>query len=250
MKRVVFFGSIGLARKCLEEIVTGQDIELLGVCCSPIISGWREDESVYSYCESNNIPILTFDEVEDLSPDIGFSVRYDKIIPEKVIYSFKQGIFNTHGGILPEYRGSYCNINALINNEEEYGVTLHYISKGVDVGDVVAIKKVKITEDDTGFTLYKKSEQLCYDVLRENIQDIVNDTNKRIPQEDLIQSGHSFGTYYAKSTLEKKSIGLENLKNSMNIVRAFDSPYHEPAYTEVEGKKIYLRVSYGSSEKQ
>jgi methionyl-tRNA formyltransferase len=250
MKKVVFFGSIGLARKCLEEIVNGQDIELLGVCCSPIISGWREDESVYSYCKRNNIPILTFNEVENLSPDIGFSVRYDKIIPEKVIYSFKQGIFNTHGGILPEYRGSYCNINALINNEEEYGVTLHYISKGVDVGDVVAIKKVKINEDDTGFTLYKKSEQLCYDVLKENIQDIINDTNERISQDDLILLGHSSGTYYAKSTLAKKSIGLEYLESSMNIVKAFDSPYHEPAYTVVEARKVYLRVSYGLSDQQ
>ena len=74
----------------------------------------------------SNDAILTFGEVVTLEPDIGFSVRYDKIIPVKVINAFKQGIFNIHGGILPEYRGSYCNINALINNETEYGVTALY----------------------------------------------------------------------------------------------------------------------------
>ncbi|MGY6766173.1 methionyl-tRNA formyltransferase [Faecalibacterium prausnitzii] len=248
MKKVVFFGSIGLARKCLEEIVLKQDIELLGVCCSPIESTWREEESVYSFCQRKGIPVLTFDDIEKLSPDIGISVRYDKIIPENVIDAFKLGIFNTHGGILPEYRGSYCNINALINGEEEYGVTLHYISKGVDTGDIVDIKKVSISESDTGFTLYKKSEKLCYDVLKENIEDIIKGTNKRVSQDEYIDAGHISNTYFAKSTLEKKSIEFNEIKNSLNIIRAFDSPFHEPAYTVIEGKKVYLRVDYGISE--
>ncbi|WP_374723712.1 methionyl-tRNA formyltransferase [Calidifontibacillus erzurumensis] len=248
MKRVVFFGSIGLAKKCLEEIVMKQKINLLGVCCNPTLSDWRDDESVYSFCIRNNIPILTFDEVEKLSPDVGFSVRYDKIIPERVINSFKQGIFNTHGGILPSYRGSYCNINALINNENEYGVTLHYISKGVDTGDIVAVKIINISNDDTGFTLYKKSEQLCYEILKENIKDILNGTNNRISQDDLINNGHSCNTYYAKNTLAKKFIDIKDIEKSANIIRAFDSPYHEPAFTIIEGRKVYLRVKYNSVE--
>src|SRR5690554_595106 len=99
MKRVVFFGSIGLAKRCLEEIVMKEDVELLGVCSTELTSTWREDEPVYTFSKKNNIPFLTFEEVEELSPDIGFSVRYDKIIPKSTIDSFKQGIFNTHGGI-------------------------------------------------------------------------------------------------------------------------------------------------------
>lgn len=222
MKRVVLFGSIGLAKRCLKEIIMmNENIELLGVCCTPLLSGWRKEESVYAFCRSNDIPILTFGEVVTLEPDIGFSVRYDKIIPVKVINAFKQGIFNIHGGILPEYRGSYCNINALINNETEYGVTLHYISEGVDTGDVVAIKKFKISEDDTGFTLYKKSEKLCYDILKENIQAIVNNTNERISQDKLIKAGHISNNYDAKSTMSKKKIDINDLKGSLNIIRAF-----------------------------
>ena len=82
MKRVVFFDSIGLAKKCLEEVVMKEDVELLGVCCTQLTSTWREDESVYTFSKKSNIPILSFEEVEELSPDIGFSVRYDKIIPQ------------------------------------------------------------------------------------------------------------------------------------------------------------------------
>lgn len=247
MKRVVFFDSIGLAKKCLEEVVMKEDVELLGVCCTQLTSTWREDESVYTFSKKSNIPILSFEEVEELSPDIGFSVRYDKIIPQSTIDSFKQGIFNTHGGILPEYRGSYCNINALINDEEEYGVTLHYISQGVDAGDVVAIKKVRIEESDTGFSLYKKSEQLCYEVLKENIKKIIGDENEKISQDDLIAKGHKCGVYYVKSTISKKLIDTDKIKDSLNVIRAFDSPFHEPAYTMFGDKKVYLRTNYGDN---
>lgn len=244
MKKIVFFGSIGLAKRCLEEIIMKQDIKLLGVCCSELSTTWRKDESVYSFAINNKIPILSFDEVEKLSPDIGISVRYDKIIPETTINSFKQGIFNTHGGILPEYRGSYCNINALINNEKEYGVTLHYISKGIDSGDVVSIKKIVIDESDTGFSLYNKSEQLCYEVLNENIEEIISNSNGRIPQLRLIAEGHVCNTYYEKHTLKKKNIDVNKIENNTNIIRAFESPFHEPAYSIVNNKKIYFRINY------
>lgn len=244
MKRVVFFGSIGIAKRCLEEIVMKEDIELLGICCTQLTSTWREEESVYPFCIKNNIPILSFEQIKSLSPDIGFSVRYNKIIPQDIIISFKQGIFNTHGGILPEYRGSYCNINALINNEKEYGVTLHYISQDVDAGDIVAIKKIKIEESDTGFSLYKKSEQLCYEILKENIKKIIDGQNERIPQKELIEKGHKCTVYYSNDTISKKMIDVEKIRESINIIRAFDSPFHEPAYTIINNKKIYLRTNY------
>lgn len=194
----------------------------------------------------NNIPILSFEKIVALSPDIGISVRYDKIIPQSVIVSFKQGIFNTHGGILPEYRGSYCNINSMINNEKEYGVTLHYISQSIDEGDIVAIKKIGIEDTDTGFSLYIKSEKLCYEILMENIDDIINGRNKRIPQDMLIKNGHKSCVYYTKSTIAKKKIDIDKLKDSLNIIRAFDSPYHEPAYILINNRKIYLRTTYGN----
>lgn len=248
MKRVVFFGSIGLAKKCLEEIVLKEDVELLGVLCSHTLSDWRSGNSVYSYCMEEKIPLLTFDEINTLSPDIGISVRYNELIPEEVIASFKQGIINTHGGILPEYRGSYCNINALINGENEYGVTLHYISRGIDSGDIVAIKKVSINEEDTGFSLYNKSEQLCYEILKENIKEILSNLNNRITQKDMICNGHVSNTYYTESTLTKKKIRLEDIEDSLNIIRAFDSPYHEPAHILINERKIYLRSSYSRTK--
>lgn len=244
MKKIVFFGSIGLAKKCLEEIILMENVELLGVVCSPIKSNWRNEENVYEYCLRNNIPLLTFKEIEELNPDIGISIRFDKVIPKSTIEVFSQGIFNTHGGILPEYRGSYCNINTILNKEKYFGVTLHYISEGLDTGDIVAIKKVEIKDRDTGFSLYQESEKLCYEVLKDNFKDIINDNNIRVTQDSLIAKGHTFNTYTTKKTIEKKEIPFEKLQESLHIIRAFDSPHHEPAFTYFDSEKVFLRVNH------
>nr|WP_239540143.1 formyltransferase family protein [Salimicrobium jeotgali] len=216
----------------------------MGVCCEPINNGWREEESVYEYCQKEDIPILKLDEVPSLKADIGISVRFNKIISKEVIQSFAQGIFNTHGGILPEYRGSYCNINTILNEDKEFGVTLHYISEGVDTGDIVATKKVKVSEEDTGFTLYKKSEHLCYELLNEKFGLILNDKNPRIPQESLISDDRPANTYYSKKTLAKKELCDLNSSESLKVVKAFDSPHHEPAYIKLNDEKVYLRTTY------
>lgn len=244
--KVVFFGSIGIARKILEEIVLQRDIELVGVCCSKLENTWRTDESVYDFCRKNNIKILTDEEIIEIKPNLGISVRYNKIISQSVIDSFSMGIVNTHGGILPEYRGSYCNVNAIINGEKEYGVTLHYIDKGVDTGDIVAIKKTKIKENDTGFNLYKISELFCFELLNENIDDLISGKNTRISQNDYIMDGHKCHEYKAKTTLKMKYLTEDEVftEKGIRVIRAFDSASHEPAYTIINGKKIYLRVGY------
>lgn len=244
--RVVFFGSIGIAKKILDEIVLSRDVELLGVCCKQINNSWRSEETVFEYCVKHEIPILTDEDIILQKPDLGISVRYDRIIKKEVIDSFSLGIVNTHGGILPEYRGSYCNINAIINGEYEYGVTLHYIDEGVDTGDIIEIKKIMINDCDTGFDLYKISEQFCYELILDNIDNLLTGNNQRIPQSEYIAKGHVCNEYKAKETLELKCIDIskDEKERIWRIVRAFDSDNHEPAYMMCNNKKVYLRVRF------
>ena len=42
--RVVFFGSIGIAKKILQDIVIPKGVEVLGVCCEKVINNWRKEE--------------------------------------------------------------------------------------------------------------------------------------------------------------------------------------------------------------
>ena len=245
--RVVFFGSIGIAKKILQDIVIPKGVEVLGVCCEKVINNWRNEESVYEFALRTGIPVLELSEVSDLHADIGISIRFNKIIQEDVINSFRLGIVNSHGGILPEYRGSYCNINAILNGETEYGVTLHYIHSGVDDGDIIDIKKIQITDDCTGLDLYRESERLCYEVVQENIDALLAGINRRVTQAEYIKSGHVCNLYKRDNTIKAKDLtGIDmNSPLWLRTVRAFDSPYHEPAYVNVGEKKVYVRYRYG-----
>lgn len=246
--KVVFFGSIGIARRILENIILKKDVELLGVCCEQTINDWRGEESVFHFVNKNRIPILSLENISGLSADLGISVRFHKIIPENVISSFRLGIVNTHGGILPEYRGSYCNINAILNDEKEYGVTLHYIQPGVDDGDIVDIRKIAVNDDSTGFELYRESERLCFELVEENIDALLAGINQKIPQQLYIHNGHRCNLYKRDHTIRAKDLTDINIYDPLwlRTVRAFDSPYHEPAYIRLGDKKIYVRFRFGS----
>ena len=245
--KVVFFGSIGIAKQILEDIILKRDVDLLGVCCEKTINAWREEESVYEFAKKNNIRCLDLSDIPNLKPDLGVSVRFNKIIKENIINSFRLGIVNTHGGILPEYRGSYCNINAILNDEKEYGVTLHYIQPGVDDGDIVDIKTVPINSDSTGLDLYKESERLCYELIASNLDVLLQGTNKRTSQEELIKAGHICNTYRREETIRSKDLSEISITDELwlRTVRAFDSPYHEPAYIRIGDEKVYVRYRYG-----
>lgn len=249
-KRIVLFGSIGIAKECLEKILyTHKDIEIVGVCCKKDIPSWRNEESVYSFCKAKGIKIVEMREVKNLKADIGICIRFDQLITQEIIDSFSIGIFNTHGGILPNYRGTYSNINALINGEKEYGVTLHCVDSGIDTGDIVDILKIEIQSDDTGYDLYRKGERLCFDILKKNINDLLSGKFVTISQQQLIDSGIPSKTYSMKKTIQKKKLSTDDLQNKecLNIIRAFDSPFHELAYVLINNKKVYLTVKQGEN---
>lgn len=245
--RVVFFGSIGVAAKILEELLLPERrLQIVGILCEKDISSWRTERSVYDVLCDAGLPLLTFERLLDMDVDLGISVRYNRIIRPEVIARFRCGIVNTHGGILPEYRGSYCNINAILNGEKEYGVTLHYISEGVDTGDIVDTLTVPVKEEDTGFSLYRASERLCYAIVQKNLEDLLRNRNRRVPQAALVQAGRNARTYRSAETLALKRVTEAEIMSGFALrkVRAFDSDVHEPAYMELEGRRVYLRLNY------
>jgi len=248
-KNVILFGSIPLATKVLKLLENNNSANLKGVCCVDLQSNkWRHEQelpSAYKYCKENNIPILNHNDLLENTYDIGISVRYHKILSQEIIEKFKQGIINAHGGLLPKYRGTYNNIHAILNKEEVFGASLHYISDGIDNGDIVDTREVKIKDDDTGFDLYQKSEEMCYELFVDNLDSIIKGENNRTPQDTIIEKENiDVNNYKSNELSELKKIDLDNINQSYDIIRAFDSPFHEPAYTILDNKKIYLRTKY------
>jgi len=244
MKSIVLFGSIPLARKCLEFLFSKKDIKVVGVLTKTNYKS--SEETVAEFAIRNNIPIINFEICEKLKPDIGFSIRFHKILKTKTINSFKYGIINLHGGPLPYYKGSCNNIFAILNKEKKFGVTLHYIDEGIDTGDIIAQKIFSVSQEETGYSLYLKTIHKGFELFEENINSIINLTNIRIKQNDIKSNYFKKSYYYKKKDLENfKCIDIKNqgISEITRIVRAFYFPGKEGAYFKDGKSKIYLTLN-------
>jgi methionyl-tRNA formyltransferase len=90
------------------------------------------------------------------------------IIPDTVLQRASYAAINFHPGS-PEYPGTGCTNFAIYNKEKEYGVTCHYMKAMVDTGNIIAVKRFPLTDDDTVFGVtqqcYQLIEKLFYEIM-------------------------------------------------------------------------------------
>ncbi|MBU2599712.1 formyl transferase [bacterium] len=184
--------------------------------------------------------------IKSLSPDIGISVNFGYTIKKEFLDIFPQGCINLHTSYLPYNRGAHPNIWSIIE-ETPAGVTLHYIDEGIDTGDIIAQKEIKVEFNDTGETLYHKLEDASLKLFQGTWEDIKNSTNRRIKPVGK-------GTYHRTKDIEKiDCIDLNSsykAKDLLNILRARTFSPYKGAYCEAEGKKIYLQLELGKEKEE
>ena len=79
-----------------------------------------------------------------------------KILSPYFLNFFKNKIINIHPSLLPKYKGLNTHYRALKAKEKFSGCTIHYVSKKLDSGKIIAKKKVKIFKKDTSKKLEKR----------------------------------------------------------------------------------------------
>jgi methionyl-tRNA formyltransferase len=129
--------------------------------------------------------------VRSLEPELNISMSYDQILRRPIIDSAPSGFINCHAGKLPCYRGRNVINWAIINNEKEIGLTVHYVDEGIDTGDIILQRTVPITFEDTYETVLAKVRNSFPDLLAEAVGLIEKGKVGRQPQSNLD------GTYYA-----------------------------------------------------
>lgn len=84
------------------------------------------------------------------------SMHYRYIIKENILTDFKGIKINLHPSLLPDYKGCFSSVWAIINNEKETGITYHILTKDIDAGNILIQEKIKINDDDTAYSLFHK----------------------------------------------------------------------------------------------
>jgi len=123
--------------------------------------------------------------------DLLVSMSYNQIFKQPLISMAPMGVINCHAGKLPFYRGRNILNWVLINDEKEFGITVHYIDEGIDTGDIILQRTFPISENDDYSTLLSKAHKECGDLLHQAVVQIGRGTAERIPQDSI----HATGSY-------------------------------------------------------
>lgn len=101
------------------------------------------------------------------------------LIPEYLIHHYPNRIINIHPALLPKYggKGMYgMNVHKAVinNNEQETGITIHYVNKDYDKGDIIFQAKCQVKKDDTPEDVAKKVHELEYEHFPKVVEKIVS----------------------------------------------------------------------------
>lgn len=97
-------------------------------------------------------------------------MSFNQIFKTEIINLPKYKTINCHAGKLPFYRGRNILNWALINDEKDFGITVHYINEGIDTGDIILQKTYPISEDDSYKTLLERSYLECANILYDAVK--------------------------------------------------------------------------------
>ena len=182
--RVVFMGTPDIAAKCLDKIISDR-FDVVAVYTQPDRPKNRGMKLAYSPVKevalANNLAIFqpenfrdeeTVRQLRDLKPDVVAVVAYGRILPQSVLDIPAKGCINIHASLLPKYRGSAPYQWAVLNGDQETGVSAMYLSAQMDAGDVIDTAKTPIDPDETAGQLLDRLAILGADLLSKTLSDM------------------------------------------------------------------------------
>lgn len=185
---------------------------------------------VIQRCEQLDIPVYIMDKMNHSdtrqmiriwAPELIIVSGWYHLIGKEILEIPKKGIIGLHASLLPKYRGGAPLVWQMINGEEFAGITLFYMCEGVDTGDIIGQRKVRIEDDDTIGTLYGRIGEAGIDLLRENLPLLATDTAPRRKQ-----TGLSAQDIYPQRSPQDGIINwTETSRQIYNFVRAQTRPY-------------------------
>ena len=165
--RIVFMGTPEFATASLRRLVS-EGYNIVAVVTTPDKPAGRGQKlhksDVKVAAEELGLPILQPEKLRDeafveamraLQPDLGIVIAF-RMLPEIIWAMPRLGTFNLHASLLPEYRGAAPRNWAIINGEQESGITTFLLNHEIDKGAIIGQQRMPILPEDNVGTLYDK----------------------------------------------------------------------------------------------
>ncbi|MCJ8164909.1 methionyl-tRNA formyltransferase [Pontibacter sp. E15-1] len=243
--RIVFMGTPDFAVPTLQTLVEHQ-YNVVAVITAPDKPAGRgqklQQSPVKEYAMAQNIPVLQptnlkseafLDELRGYKANLQIIVAF-RMLPEVVWAMPELGSFNIHGSLLPQYRGAAPINWAIINGENETGVTSFFLKHEIDTGDLIFQERVPILEEDDFGTMYEKLKYTGAELALRTVQAIERNEVQPQPQVTSTETRHAPKIF--KDTCEI------NWNQPAHQVRDFIrglSPY-PAAWTRLNGKTFKI----------
>ncbi len=183
-----------------------------------------------------NIPFMN--ELKSLSCDLFIVIAYGKILPKEILEIPKFGCWNAHASLLPRWRGAAPIQWCLMKGDEFTGVGIIKMNEGLDTGDLLLEKKIKIDNNDNLNTLTKKLSILSANLFINAIslleEDINKNTNSQLTKQNTIRREIT----YARM-IEKSDYKVDWSDEAIKISRKIKALYPR-ANTTFRGKNLKI----------
>jgi methionyl-tRNA formyltransferase len=121
-----------------------------------------------------------------LNPDIIITCAYGKIIPNNILDIPRYKAVNIHTSLLPKYRGAAPIHYAVLNGDDKSGVTLMYMDKGMDTGNIIFQEEITLSHNETYSSLYDKLSILGANMIKKHLSDLCSINVKSYKQDDSL----------------------------------------------------------------
>ncbi len=257
--RILFMGTPDFALFSLRALVeSGHNV--IGVVTQPDKPKGRgkamASPPVKVYAESVSIPVYQpetmkgeafLETLRKLDPELIVVTAYGKILPPYILDYPRYGCLNVHGSLLPEYRGAAPMQRAVMEGKTETGVTIMYMDVGLDTGDMLLKKTLKVGENDNFECVHDGLGVLGADALLEAITLLEKEEAPREKQDE------ARANYAAKITKEDCLLDITGRASALHDTVRGLSPIPLAFFRLPDGrllKVLETRKGSVSSEKE
>ena len=173
--------------------------------------------------------------MKELNPDLIIMSGWRQIVDKNILDIPKKGFIGFHPTLLPKGRGPAPIINSILEGFKESGLTIYYVSEGLDGGDIIAQEKFTIEDEDYAQDVYNKVIEAGKKLIREQLPLLIEGKASRIPQNE------EKATVFEKRSLEDNGINLEkeDISEIYKKIRALSKPY-KGAFIKKKNKKLII----------
>lgn len=220
-------GTPQFAVPILAEIAKVHDVIL--VVTQPDQYHFRRKEIVFSpvkeWAVAHQYPVFQpvkirqeYQPILDLEADLIVTAAYGQFVGENVLQHPRYKAINVHGSLLPKYRGGAPIQRALMNGDDKTGITMIYMAKKMDAGDILAQQEIDILDCDNQDTLFAKLSDLAATMINAVLVDLEQGTSVSTPQnEDMV-------TFATNLTKEDEKIDFSKpARQVFNQIRGLSS---------------------------